>query len=30
MFTDAQPNDLDDIFQQYMYNIIIGKIMNEG
>ena len=30
MFTDAQPNDLDDIFQQYMYNMTIGKIMNEG
>jgi hypothetical protein len=30
MFTDAQPNDLDDVFQQYMYNMIIGKIMNEG
>lgn len=30
MFTDAQRNDLDDAFQQYMYNMIIGKIMNEG
>ena len=30
MFTDAQRNDLNDAFQQYMYNMIIGKIMNEG